>query len=193
MPDRRTVLAAMGTLPLAGCLGGDGSDDGDGPTPEPFARTITVQSSAFVAGETIPRQYTGGGADDSPPLSIAGVPADAASLALVVDDPDAPNPPFTHWLCWAIPADTTEVPAGIPQEERVPSLGDAAQGTNDFGKLGYRGPLPPEGDGPHRYRFTVSALEEPLALEPGADRAAVADALAGNVFEQGRLVGRYER
>lgn len=174
---------------MAGCLG-DG--DGDGGTGTPVG-DIDVSSSAFEDGESMPTRYTANGADVSPPLSIGNVPADAAALAIVVDDPDAPNPPFTHWLCWAIPPDTTSVPDGIPRQERVSSLGDAVQGQNDMGDLGYRGPAPPADDGAHRYRFTVIALESSLGLEPGATRSAVDDAVAGNVLDRGRLTGTYDR
>jgi Raf kinase inhibitor-like YbhB/YbcL family protein len=191
MPLRREVIATIGALSVAGCLG-DGND-ADGATPAPFEGAMMVSSTAFEAGESIPERYTGDGADESPPLSVADAPGGSESFVLIVDDPDAPNPPFTHWLCWGIPPDTSEIPASIPQQERVPVLGDAVQGINDFDELGYRGPLPPEGDGPHRYRFTVRALDRALDLEPGADRAAVDNALEGGVMAQGRLVGTYER
>ncbi|MFB6312023.1 MAG: YbhB/YbcL family Raf kinase inhibitor-like protein, partial [Salinirussus sp.] len=152
---------------------------------------IDVASPAFEHGGAIPERFTGDGADVSPPLTIDGVPDEAASISLLMDDPDAPNPPFTHWLCWALPPDTDEIPEAVPQTEQV--LDGAIQGENDFGELGYRGPLPPADDGPHRYRFTVAALETPLDLEPGATRSSFDDAMAGVVIDRGRLVGTYNR
>lgn len=194
--SRRAVLSGLATAALAGCSsgGGDGtaSPTATGADSAPSGG-LSVASPAFDDGGPIPERYTGDGADASPPLSVGDVPSDAAALALVVDDPDAPDPPFTHWLCWAIPPDVGEIPEELPQTERVESLGGALQGTNDFGDLGYRGPLPPSGDGPHRYRFTVSALASGLDLDPGARRGAVDEALAGSVLEAGRLVGAYER
>lgn len=185
MPRRRAVLAAIGSGLLAGCTGDETPAAGEG--------SLTVSSSAFGEGESIPQQYTTDGADVSPPLSIGGVPDAAASLVLVMDDPDAPSPPFTHWLCWGIPPDTTSIPADIQPAGRVEALGDAIQGQNDFGDLGYGGPAPPEGDGPHRYRFTLRAVEAPLGLDPGAGRNAVDEALAEGVIASGQLVGTYER
>lgn len=190
MLRRRTFLATLGTSVLAGCPGGGDGRTTTAPTPGTPVAAIDVASPAVDAGGTMPRRYTGDGADVSPPLSIGGVPGEAARLALV-DDPDAPNPPFTHWLCWAIAADRTDIHENVPGTERV--LDGAVQGENDFAERGYRGPLPPSDDGPHRYRFTVLALESPLDLAPGATRSAVDDAVSGAVLDRGRLVATYDR
>jgi len=211
MVSRRRVLAGALAAALGGCLGGgDGSgsptattsaqptgsatdadrtETGDGPADA----TIDVTSSAFGDGESIPTKYTGEGEDVSPPLSIGTVPEGTRSLALVVDDPDAPDPPFTHWLVWAILPETRSIPADLPAARRLDALDGAIQGRNDFDELGYRGPLPPSDDGPHRYRFTVTALGTTVDLEPGSGREAVDDALAGEVLGAGRLVGTYAR
>ncbi len=210
--DRRTVLRAAlacGTVGLAGCGGdggdGDGTDgnDGESPDAEESAATHTgtesvdgdldVSSSAFANGESIPERYTADGADVSPPLSVAGVPDDATALALIVADPDAPNGSFTHWLLWNVPAETTEIPEDQPQEETLPDLGGAAQGTNDFGDIGYRGPSPPSGDDPHRYRFRAFALSSELDLDPGAERDAVLSAAEDGAVAAGTLAGTYGR
>ncbi len=203
-------LLAATTVGLAGCggdgggSGGDGTDgesgdasDGDA-TPTPTgtvdgAGALGVTSSAFADGESIPERYTADGADVSPPLSVSGVPDDAAALAVVVDDPDAPSGPFTHWLLWNVPADTTAIPEDQPRQETLPDLGGAAQGTNDFGGVGYRGPSPPSGDDPHRYRFRAFALASALDLEPGAERSAVLSAAEDAAVATGTLTGTYGR
>ena len=154
---------------------------------------MQITSSAFHDGEAIPRQYSREGAEHSPPLSIEDIPDGAASLALIVDDPDAPNKTWVHWLLWNVPADRTAIPEDVPQEETVAVLGGAAQGLNDFDEIGYGGPMPPPGHGTHRYRFTVYALDEKLALEPGADRDALEAAMDGKVLDQARFVGTYVR
>jgi Raf kinase inhibitor-like YbhB/YbcL family protein len=186
MQTRRAYLGAVAAAVLAGC---GGSDDGTVTSPG----GLSVSSSAFEDGESIPDEFTGVGADRSPPLSITDVPGDASSLAVILDDPDAPSGPFVHWLLWNVPAGRMEIPAGQPQRERLPDLGGARQGENGFGEPGYRGPLPPEGDGPHTYRFTVYALGETLDVDPGADREALDDRMADAVVASGRLAGTYER
>ena len=154
---------------------------------------MQITSSAFQDGESIPRQYSREGAELSPPLEIEGVPDDADSLALIVDDPDAPNQTWVHWLLWNVPADRTAVPEGVPTDETVSDLGDARQGLNDFDEIGYGGPMPPPGHGTHHYRFTVYALSDALDVDPGADRETLEDAMAGKVLDQARLTGTYER
>lgn len=190
---RRDLLEGLSVsvgLSLAGC-----TDDSGGPpvTTVDDDTDLAVSSPAFVDGATIPTRYTFEGDDISPPLSIGGVPDGVASLVLVVDDPDAPNPPFTHWLVWQLPADTREIPTGISQSRRVESLGGAHQGTNDFGELGYRGPRPPEDDGAHTYRFTVYAVEESLDVQAGARRGRVDEGLRDNVVANARFTGEFER
>lgn len=155
--------------------------------------SLGLTSTAFDTGETIPQRFTCSGANVSPPLAIDGMPASTEALALVVDDPDAGAQPFTHWLLWNLPPDTTELPANVPQNGTVSALDSALQGTNDAGGIGYTGPCPPEGDGPHTYRFRLSALESPLGVEAGAERAAVDEAI--DTVEIGRtlLRGTFER
>lgn len=92
-----------------------------------------------------------------------------------------------------VPPGTTEIPRGAPRSERVESLDGAPQGTNGFDELGYRGPLPPEGDGPHTYVFTLSAPDRRLEVAPGARRDALADAMADHVLAEATLRGTYER
>ncbi|PSP55311.1 YbhB/YbcL family Raf kinase inhibitor-like protein [Halobacteriales archaeon QS_1_67_19] len=152
-----------------------------------------VRTSAFTHGESIPEKYTCEGGDISPELTISDVPDDAAALAVVVDDPDAPAGTFTHWLLWNVPADTVELPEDVPQIAGIPALGDAKQGENDFGEVGYRGPCPPEGDDPHEYRFTLHVLDEELDVDAGALRPEVQDALDGATRETARFTGTFGR
>jgi Raf kinase inhibitor-like YbhB/YbcL family protein len=143
---------------------------------------ITVSSSAFHSGENIPAQFTCKAANVNPPLEFQNIPNGAKSLALIVDDPDAPGGLFTHWLVWNIaPA------AGQIAEKSVPP--GAVQGTNGFGKPGYGGPCPPSGT--HRYFFRFIALDRMLDLKSGAKRAGFDKAIAGHVLARGELMGRF--
>jgi Raf kinase inhibitor-like YbhB/YbcL family protein len=144
---------------------------------------MKVTSSAFQEGADIPSKFTCDGADTSPPLQIADIPSEAKSLALIVDDPDAPGGLFTHWMVWNIPPQTSAVGGG--------SAPQGVQGTNDFGKSGYGGPCPPSGT--HRYYFKLFALDRQLDLPFGAKRSQVDGALKGHVIAQGELMGRYSR
>jgi len=136
--------------------------------------SMTIASDAFEDGKPIPRKYTCDGADRSPPLHWQAVPEGTASLALIVDDPDAPSGTWNHWLLYNMPPATQAVGEGVPA---TAALGDGSrQGTNDFGKVGYGGPCPPPGS-THRYQFRLYALSAPIDLEPGARRDAVIKAI----------------
>jgi len=145
---------------------------------------IKVTSSAFQEGGAIPEKFAKNGQNVSPELRIEGVPAEAKSLALVLDDPDAPGGLFTHWLAWNIDPKTTQIPEG-----NAPS--GAMQGKNDFGESGYGGPQPPSGT--HRYYFKIFAVNSRLELRPGAKRKEFDAAIKGRVLAQGQLMGRYSK
>jgi Raf kinase inhibitor-like YbhB/YbcL family protein len=145
---------------------------------------LSITSPAFPHNGMIPIKYTCDGADVSPPLSIGNVPEKTGSLALIVDDPDAPMGTWVHWVVWNIAADTREIP-----ENTVPP--GALQGTNDFGKQKYGGPCPPSGT--HRYFFKLYALNAPLALKAGATKAQVEEAMSGHLLGKTELVGLYRR
>lgn len=154
---------------------------------------FSARTSAFTHGEAIPEMFTCEGDDVSPELTIAEAPDDAASLAVVVDDPDAAKTTFTHWLLWNLSPDAVEIHEDVPRTETVGTLDGAVQGSNDFGELGYRGPCPPEGDDPHEYRFTVVALDETLNLDPGAKRRDFDDAVEGAEIARARFTGTFSR
>ncbi|MBI3831867.1 MAG: YbhB/YbcL family Raf kinase inhibitor-like protein [Planctomycetes bacterium] len=151
--------------------------------------SITVESTAFMAGEKIPAKFTGEGDDVSPALRWKGAPAGAKEFALICDDPDAPRAePWVHWVAWSIPADAQELP-----ESASRSLKNLKEGENDFGNPGYNGPMPPKGHGVHHYRFKLYALKEALDLKPGASCSELLAAMKGKILAQGELIGAYER
>ena len=120
--------------------------------------SVALKSTAFSEGGEIPRKHTCDGADLSPELTWGGVSPAAHSLALIVDDPDAPQGTWTHWLIWNIPPHHTSLPEGVPTSEVLEN--GAAQGTNDFNRIGYGGPCPPPGK-PHRYFFRAVRPQRP--------------------------------
>lgn len=144
---------------------------------------MELTSAAFAPGEPIPRRHTCEGEDVSPPLAWTAVPDGAASLALFVDDPDAPGGSFTHWLAWGL----DPAAGGLAEGEAAPY-----EGRNDFGAPGYRGPCPPPGK-PHRYVFRLCALDGDLDLVPGASRRDFDRALEGRALAAAELIGIYER
>jgi Raf kinase inhibitor-like YbhB/YbcL family protein len=144
--------------------------------------SISITSPSFQAGGDIPAKFTCNGTNVSPELQISGVPNEAKSLVLIVDDPDAPRGLFTHWIAWNIDPKTTQV-----AENNAPA--GAVQGTSDFGKRNYGGPCPPSGT--HRYFFKVFALDTKLDLKPSARRAELDAAVRSHVLAQGELMGRY--
>jgi Raf kinase inhibitor-like YbhB/YbcL family protein len=145
---------------------------------------FALESSAFGHAQPIPNRYTCDGEDLSPPLRWVNVPEEARSLALVVDDPDAPRGVFTHWVAWGLDPGA----AGLGEGEAAPS-----EGRNDFGTVGYRGPCPPPGHGRHRYVFRLYALDRDLELDSGAEKAELERAIEGRVLTTAELVGTYER
>lgn len=144
---------------------------------------MELTSAVFRNGEPIPQRHTCAGEDVSPPLAWADVPAEAGSLALLVDDPDAPGGSFTHWTAWGL----DPAAGGLGAGETA-----AREGRNDFGTIGYRGPCPPPGK-PHRYVFRLHAIAGDLDLEPGARRRDLERALAGRTLATAELIGTCER
>ena len=139
--------------------------------------------------DRIPDEYTCQGMDVSPRIEIQGL--NATSLAVIVNDPDAPSATFTHWLIWNIPP-TDVIPKAIAKSATLKEPFRALQGTNDFGEIGYAGPCPPPGK-PHRYLFRVFGLDRMLNLPAGAFVADLEKAMQGHVLQKGEAVATYGR
>lgn len=146
------------------------------------------RSPAIQPGQPIPARFTCQGEDISPPLSWSAAPASAQTLALTVRDRTAHN--FTHWLIWNLPPATHALPAGIPTG---PKAAGGIQGTNSFGRLGYGGPCPPPGDGPHQYVFTLFALDARLVLRAGASREELLAAIRHHIVANTNFTGTFQR
>jgi Raf kinase inhibitor-like YbhB/YbcL family protein len=144
----------------------------------PFA----ITTDAFKDGETIPKQFTCDGADAAPRLMVSDPPEGTRSFALIVDDPDAPRGTFTHWLAYDIPPGLDDLPVTHGKTMR-----------NSFGRSGYGGPCPPPGHGPHRYFFTLYAVDVPSLGPHGDTRKDLEAALHDHTLATARLMGRYER
>jgi Raf kinase inhibitor-like YbhB/YbcL family protein len=151
---------------------------------------VELTSRAFREGDVIPSKFTCDGADVSPALDWANVPAGAKSLALICDDPDAPGGTWVHWLVYGVAADRRSLGEGVPAAPVIQGL--CIQGRNDFKRIGYGGPCPPPGK-PHRYFFKLYALDSTLDLKPGAKKPEVEKAMKGHVLAQGQLMGKYQR
>lgn len=145
---------------------------------------LTVSSPAFENNSFIPEKYTCDGVDVNPPILIDNIPSRTKSLALIVDDPDAPVGIWVHWVLWNIKPETKEI-----KENTVPK--GAQQGMNDFRKHNYGGPCPPSGT--HRYFFKLYALDNILKLSPDAKKADVENAMKGHIIEQAEVIGLYKR
>ena len=145
---------------------------------------MKITSDAFLEGELIPTKYTCDGENINPPLIFSDVPDEAVTLALIMDDPDAPSGTWVHWVLWNITPDTSEIGEG-----EVPK--GSMEGGTDFGRPGYGGPCPHLGT--HRYFFKLSALDTKLALPKESTKKDLEAAMAGHVIEQAELMGIYAR
>ena len=151
---------------------------------------MQLTSIAFTEGAAIPAKYTCDASNVSPPLKWSGVPPGAKSLALIVDDPDAPVGTWVHWVLYDLPATTSELAEDVPKSQYI--AGGAKQGLNDFRHLGYGGPCPPHGN-PHRYFFKLYALASLLDLKPGLTKKDLESAMDKHVLAQGQMMGTYQR
>src|SRR5262245_5883190 len=140
-------------------------------------------SSAFQNNQKIPKRYTCDGEDLSPPLHFGDIPEGTTSLALIVEDPDAPSGTFDHWIVWNLPPSNHELAEGA----HVPK-----QGMNGFHERRYRGPCPPAGK-PHHYVFKLYALDKLIDLSDGSPKAALENAMKGHILGQAQLIGIYQR
>lgn len=145
---------------------------------------MKLDSSSFENNQNIPKTYSCDGNNINPPLEISDVPQNAKSLALIMDDPDAPGGTFTHWLMWNITSDTKEILEGDWPE-------GAEQGLNDRGELGYTGPCPPKGT--HHYHFKLYALSKKLDIPPNSKKQELEREIENSLIEKSELVGTYSR
>lgn len=148
------------------------------------SKNMRLESPDFIQGGAIPAIYSCEGENVNPPLRIRGVPENAKSLALIMEDPDAVGGTWTHWLVWNLPPDVLTIESGsLPSGARV--------GLNDAGQSGYFGPCPPSGK--HRYFFKVYALDEVLLLPAGAARSELEVKLNDYTIDKAGLYGVYGR
>ena len=182
------MLGWVGAVALAVAVAmtacdGPASDHSSSSEAPPMTDELTLTSSAFAEGGSIPGVYTCDGSDTSPPLAWSGAPDGTAAYALIVDDPDARG--WAHWLVADVPSDQEELAEGAS------GTVDGVEGQNDFGRTGYGGPCPPSGT--HRYAFEVFALSEPVGLSSGFSVDELRRALEGTVVASGRLTASYTR
>ncbi len=149
---------------------------------------MEISSSAFEDGGKIPSIYTCDGKNINPPLEIKGVPTEARSLVLIMDDPDVPafvrkDQMWVHWIIYDIPPETR-----VLKENSMPP---GIQGTGTGGNQQYEGPCPPDRE--HRYFFKLYALKSLLKLKPGATKGQVEEAMKGHILKKAELMGRYVR
>lgn len=193
--DRRVFLQQSGILlgltglSLVSCNSAKHSSTSTLPQTTAVYKTMKLESTAFTANGMIPSQYTCDGQDISPPLSWDAPPTGTQSLALIVDDPDAPGQIFVHWVLYDLPPEIHQLPQGVAPQDTL--LAGGTQGKNDFGKLGYGGLCPPSGI--HRYFFRLYALDRELELKSGATKAQLEAAMNGHILAAAELIGRYSR
>jgi len=154
---------------------------------------LSLTSRAFAAGQPIPKKYTCQGSDASPPLEWSGMPPGTLSFALIIDDPDAPDPKapqrvWVHWVLYNIPPATASL-GEAASGKSVPT--GAAEGTNDWSRNGYGGPCPPIGR--HRYFFKLYALDIALPAGKVLNKAGLEAAMKGHVLAQAELMGTYQK
>ena len=150
---------------------------------------MKIQSPAFREGDVLPLESGCKGRNISPNIEILDVPKTAKSVALILNDPDAPKGTFTHWMVYDLPLTNLRLDEALPRDNTL--IAGGKQGRNDFKSIGYDGPCPPEGF--HRYEFAAYALDKMLDLPPGATRAQLEQAMKGHVLSRASLMGRYSR
>jgi hypothetical protein len=151
--------------------------------------SMVLTSAAFQDGGRIPSKYTCDGDGISPPLAWNGVPRGTKSIALILDDPDAPKGVFTHWVIFNIPATDNSLHENVQTSGTLPN--GATQGSNSGGRIGYTSPCPPSGT--HHYVFHLYALDVQLNLQAGATEQDLLTAITGHVLAEAKLTGLYSR
>ena len=153
---------------------------------------MKLSSGDFEKEGRIPDRFTCKGEDISPSFHIDGIDPEAESLALIMDDPEAPLGIFIHWLIWNIPAEIDRIPSAVEKKERPKGIKGAIQGENDFNEIGYRGPCPPK-NSEHIYRFNLYALNKKLNLKPGSRREKIQQSMEGIILEKTLLRCSFSR
>ena len=154
-------------------------------------RDLKVTSTAFKDGDMMPAKFTKDGKDISPPLAIENISPEGESIAVIMDDPDAPVGNFTHWMIWNIPVEKNNIPEGIQQSKVVDTLNEAVQGYNDFGELGYRGPAPPSGV--HNYHFKIYILDKKIDIPFDSSKQKLVNTIKDNLLQKAEIIAKYER
>ena len=150
---------------------------------------MKLSSPVFENGQSIPALFTHDGDNISPPLHWSDAPKGTQSFAMIVEDPDAPSGVFTHWVIYNLPPVMQALDREVPEGGRYGS--QAFQGMNDFHRIGYGGPQPPQGE--HRYFFTLYALDTVLNLQQGVSKNKLLKAMEGHILDKAELMGRYEK
>lgn len=152
--------------------------------PQHQVKTLPLSSSAFQENSEIPSKYTCDGENINPPLAFSSLNPLIKTFALIMEDPDAPNGNYAHWVLWNIPPKTNGI-----EENSVPA--GAVEGKNSSGHIGYTGPCPPSGT--HHYYFRLFALDTALPLFEGATKRELERAMRPHILEQTTLIGKYKR
>jgi hypothetical protein len=192
LPALRSVISCLGIL-LALWVLGCGNGDDDAELSEPKLRPDwKLQSAAFVEGQRIPERFTCEGEDISPALTWSDPPEGTNSLALLMDDPDAPGGVFTHWILYNLSPDLRGLDENLPPQLTLNAPTNAKQGRNDFDEIGYGGPCPPRGE-THTYRFRLFALNAQPEFPPEVSRTGFFEAIENHAIAEARLTGMFSR
>jgi Raf kinase inhibitor-like YbhB/YbcL family protein len=151
--------------------------------------SFQLSSPAFSNNQSLPSRFACEGAGVSPPLTFSDLPPKTKTVAIILEDPDAPKGTYIHWLMWNWPAAKTEIPDALPTKPRLDS--GAIQGTGSNGKIGYNPPCPPGGT--HRYYFKAYALDTTLNIPSPSDKQALLIAMQGHVLGQALLMGTHHK
>lgn len=189
----RNLVPALALVALSSCgtrNQAENQTDGASTVENAALTQVALTSGAFQNGQSIPARFTCDGADQSPPLQWGEPPTGTRSFALIVDDPDAPSGTFRHWGAYDIPANLRSLDASAGNSARS----SFAQAVNGFGKIGYGGPCPPKGHGPHRYRFKLYALSVDKLGGPANPKVEDVEREAEKyLVGRAELTGTYER
>jgi Raf kinase inhibitor-like YbhB/YbcL family protein len=175
---RNKIIWLFALMLLTACTNTAEIPEGD------FPLDMSLSSPAFQDGSLIPEKYTCEGQDISPPLIWSDIPHETGSLALIVDDPDAPLGTWVHWVVFNLPSDLTE----LTEASTIPGV----QGLNDFKTNQYGGPCPPGGS-QHRYYFKLYALDTTLDLDSSANKKDLVQAMDGHILDRAEIMGTFSR